>query len=179
MRGARSNGKVTGVGFGEDCETGTFLNDAKGCMPSPHAGAGVPAMRHNRKLGFRVAGIGKSVYVEPFGKYFGSDEQSHGAENAAVVREVAGAPAWEHVKVEGVIHTHEEGIGGSCVDEMRNVESEGGVAFACVFTGEFAVHPNRGGVEYGSKLDANGGAGPSFANVEIALVPGNAAILDE
>lgn len=143
----------------------------------PGFGAGVLAMRHNLKLGLRVAGIGKSVNVELLDKHFGRDEELHRAENAAVVREVAGASSRKHVKVEGVVYADDERVRRSCVDEVRNVESKGSVTFASVFAGELAVDPNRGGVENGGKLNSNCGAAPAFGNVEIALIPRNAPIL--
>src|SRR5215467_10112064 len=126
-------------------------------------------MRHNRKLGFRVAGIRKSVHVELFDKHLRGDEQLHGAENAAVVREVAGAAAWKHMLVERVIYAHNEQIRVSQVDEMRNIKGKGGVAFAWVFAREPAVDPDGRSVKHGSKLNANGGTGPAFRNVELAL----------
>ena len=76
----------------------------------PGSRADVSAMRHDRKLRPRVALIGKSVYIELFDEHFGGDEQLHGAENAAVVREVAGAASREHVEVEGIVHADDERI---------------------------------------------------------------------
>lgn len=136
-------------------------------------------MRHDRKLGLGVGGVGKGIDAELFDKHFGRDEELDAAENTAVVREVAGATSREHVKVEGVVHAHYERIRRARVNEMRNVESKGGVAFARVFAGEAAVDPDRGGVENSGKLNANGGADPAFGNIEIALIPSGAPILDE
>src|SRR5262252_3941304 len=136
-------------------------------------------MRRNRKLGFRVAGIRKSVHVELFDKYFGRDEQLHRAENAAVMGKVAGTSSREHVLVEGVVHADNKRIRPSVADEMRNVKSKSGVALALMFAGEPAIDPNRGGVKHGSKLHADGAAGPVFKDVERALVPGDSAILGE
>lgn len=136
-------------------------------------------MCDDRKLRPHVALIGKGVHIELFDKHFGSDEQLHGTENAAVVREVAGAASREHVEIEGIVHADDERVRRSCVDEMRNVESKGRVAFAQVLAGELAVNPDGGGVEYGGKLNSNGGTAPAFGNVEIALVPADATILGE
>src|SRR5690349_6291406 len=145
----------------------------------PGFGADVAAMRHERKLSLRVAGIWNGVHVDLFDKHFGRDEELHRAENAAVVGEVAGASPREHMKVKGIVHADDERIRRAGVDEMRNVESKGGVTFARVFAGEPAVHPDRSGMKNGGKLNSNGGTGPTFGNIEIALVPGHAAILGE
>lgn len=141
--------------------------------------ADVAAMRHERKLSLRVAGIWNGLHVDLFDKHFGRDEELHRAEDTAVVGEVAGTSSRKHVKVEGIVHANDKRIRRSGVDEMRNVESKGGVAFARVFAGELPIHPHRGGVKDGGELNSNGGAGPSFGNIKIALVPGHAAILGE
>lgn len=156
-----------------------LLDDSKRGLHAPIPGTDVSAVRDNRKPGFCVAGIGKGIDVELFDKNLGSDEEFDRTENAAVVREVAGAPSREHVKIEGIVHANDEQIRRSRVNEMRNVESKGGVAFARVFPGKLAVDPDRGGVKHGGKLHSNGRAGPAFGNVEIALVPSDAVILRE
>ena len=136
-------------------------------------------MRDDRKLRFRVAAVRDSVHIEPFDKRFRRDEELHRAKNAAVVGEVAGTASREHVLVKGVIDADDKRIGGSGVNEARNVETKGGVAFARMLASELPVHPHRGCVEYGGKLNANGGASPAFGNVEFALIPSDASILDE
>lgn len=83
----------------------------------PASGAAVSAAGHYRKLGFGVPEIRESVHIKPFYKRFRRDEQLHGAENAAVMREVAGTSSREHVKVEGIVHAHDERIRRSGVNE--------------------------------------------------------------
>src|SRR5690242_15792640 len=117
--GARRNRKDTGVAISEDFETSVLFDDAKRSVTMPGFRTVVSAMSHDRKLGLRVAGIRKSVHVELFDKHFGGDEELHRSENAAVVREVAGASPREHVKVEGIVHAHDERIRRSRVDQMR------------------------------------------------------------
>ena len=62
---------------------------------------------------------------------------------------------------------------------MRNGESKSGVTFARVFTSELAVHPHGDAVVDSLKLNADSEGGPEFGNVEIASIPGDAAILSE
>jgi len=121
----------------------------------------------------------QSLDVELLDKRSWGNEELHGAEKAAVVGEVAGAAAREHVLVEGIIHAHDERVSRSGMQEVRNVESEGGIAFPCVFSSELAIHPDRGGVIHGYKLNSNGRATPALGDIEIAPVPSDAAILSQ
>ena len=179
MCGVRRNRKRACVRIGEGFEAVFLVDNAKRHVAAPIPGTSVSAMRGNRKLSLRVVGIRKGIDVELFDKHFGCDEELHRAENAAVVREVAGASAREHVKVEGIVHTNDERIRRFRVNEMRNVESKSGVAFARMFASELAVDPDRRGMKYSGKLNSDGGAGPAFRNGEAALIPGDAAILGE
>src|SRR5215472_3416974 len=170
---------MTNVWIGENLDASLLIDQPKRGVAAPQSGGGISAMRDDRKFRLRVAGVRDSVHVEPFDKYFGRDEELHRAKNAAVVGEVAGTASREHVLVKGVIDADDERIWRSRVDEMRNIDGKGGVAFARMLASELPVHPHRGCVEYGGKLNANGGASPAFGNVEFALIPSDASIFDE
>src|SRR5215472_2896599 len=131
------------------------------------------------ELGVVGRGIRKGFDVKLFHKRLRGNQKLCGTKDPAVVGKVAGSPSWEHVLVEGVVHADNQRIRASQVDETRNVKSKGGVALARVLAGKLAIHPDRGGVVYGGKLNSDGRAYPALPNIEIAAILGDTAILGQ
>src|ERR1019366_5783070 len=122
--------------------------------------------------------IGNRFNVDTLDKSLRRDQQLDRTKDSAIVGPIAGTSSRQHVIVEGTIHTHRDRIGLAPAEELRDVEGKSRVTLAGMFSGEPAIDPHHGGMEYSFKLDSHRGMLPSDRNIEGPPIPGDAAIVD-